>query len=90
VDSEDAQPGVSFREFVRVLATLKPLHGNPKKNKLNTREDKIKCSYILQITSFKKNSTFIYILYFQVIYKMFDVNDDGKISQEEMFSVLTE
>lgn len=43
IDTESAEAGVNFREFVRVLAVMKPLNGNAKKNKLNTREDKIKC-----------------------------------------------
>ncbi len=55
-DEEGAEAGVSFREFVRVLAVMKPLNGNAKKNKLNTREDKIKCKLTLKralILSFK-------------------------------------
>ena len=34
---------VSFQDFVRVFARLRPVHRIDSKNKMNTREDKIKC-----------------------------------------------
>ena len=37
---------VNFPDFVRVLAHFKPLKKNAEKNKLNSREEKLRCEYI--------------------------------------------
>lgn len=36
---------VNFRQFMRVLARFRPTKSNQNKNKLNTREEKLKCLY---------------------------------------------
>ena len=36
---------VNFPDFVRVLAHFKPLKKTPEKNKLNSREEKLRCEY---------------------------------------------
>ena len=37
---------VNFPDFVRVLAHFKPLKKNAEKNKLNSREEKLRCELI--------------------------------------------
>ena len=38
---------VNFKQFMRVLARFRPTKTNVNKNKLNTREEKLKCKCIL-------------------------------------------
>ena len=36
---------VNFKQFMRVLARFRPTKTNVNKNKLNTREEKLKCKF---------------------------------------------
>jgi hypothetical protein len=37
---------VKFPDFVRMLATFRPLKKNDEKNKLNGREEKLRCEWV--------------------------------------------
>ena len=51
----DVSEVVNFCDFVRVLAHFRPVKKKPEKNKMNTREEKLKCEYdILTLRSQSK------------------------------------
>ena len=41
--SDDVEETVSFDNFVRIFAHLRPIHKNEARNKMNSRLEKIKC-----------------------------------------------
>ena len=48
-DTEDGPQGdvVNFCDFVRVLAHFRPLKKTAEKNRMNSREDKLRCKFFL-------------------------------------------
>lgn len=52
-DEEDGhQPGdvVNFCDFVRVLAHFRPIKKSAEKNRMNSREDKLRCEFSFSLT----------------------------------------
>ena len=45
---------VNFKQFMRVLARFRPTKTNVNKNKLNTREEKLKCKLNTSIGEFSQ------------------------------------
>lgn len=45
VGNAEAEEQVRFHEFVRVLAHFRPIKKKPEKNKLNQRDEKLKCKH---------------------------------------------
>ncbi|CAH2016831.1 unnamed protein product [Acanthoscelides obtectus] len=62
---------VNFRQFMHVLAHFRPIKRN-KENKLNSREEKLRCKNFIILFAFK----------------MYDLDNDDMISKDELLAIL--
>lgn len=86
-EDSNATDTVNFRQFMQVLARFRPIKKS-KDNKLNSREQKLQCTFFNphpSILLISKNSL---IFSFTVAFKMYDLDGDGKISRDELLAIL--
>lgn len=72
---------VNFRQFLYVLAHFRPVKKN-KENKLNSREQKLRCK------CFGSFSILFLISRFAVAFKLYDLDNDDMISRDELLAIL--